>query len=123
MWELAHLVPASMASPFPDYIPKALAANYYLIFPAVLLIASLLRYKMLGLRPKAQEGTTLPSRSSSKMHQYPVVQPADIDVLPSARLTEPDVNEDTTRCVKQPFDVFLVLDVEATCLQGELMLS
>ena len=112
-----------MASPFPDYIPKALAANYYLIFPAVLLVASLLRYKAFGLRPKAQEGTTLPSRSSSKMqHQRPVAQ--DIDILPSTRLTEPDEeNEDTTRCVKQPFDVFLVLDVEATCLQGELMLS
>lgn len=26
--------------------------------------------------------------------------------------------EDTTRRVKQPYDVFLVLDVEATCLEG-----
>jgi hypothetical protein len=109
-----------MAPPFPDYISKTLAANYYLIFPAVLLIASLLRYKAFGLRPKAREDTTLPSRSS-KM-QRSVAQ--DIDILPSTRLTEPDEeNEDTTRCVKQPFDVFLVLDVEATCLQGELMLS
>jgi len=50
-------------------------------------------------------------------HQHPVAQ--DINtILPSMRLTEPEETEDTTRCVKQPFDVFLVLDVEATCLQG-----
>jgi hypothetical protein len=55
-------------------------------------------------------------------HQHPVAQ--DINtILPSMRLTEPEETEDTTRCVKQPFDVFLVLDVEATCLQGEFMLS
>jgi hypothetical protein len=28
--------------------------------------------------------------------------------------------QETTPRVKQPYDVFLVLDVEATCLEGEV---
>jgi hypothetical protein len=47
-----------------------------------------------------------------------------IDIVPSTRSTEPEEDVvDTTRHVKQPLDVFLVLDVEATCLQGELYIE
>lgn len=126
---MSRFVPAWVA----DCV-KALSTNYWLIFPATtLLIASFLCYKTLGSHHKAQRATPSSNATSkspsgfsfSRMHNYfqhqpPIVQ--TIDPMPSTRPL--DLNEkhrlveDTTRRVKQPYDVFLVLDVEATCLEG-----
>jgi hypothetical protein len=126
MWQLSQFVPASVTG-CPNCVPKGLPVNYHLILLVALLITSILYYTTLGQYPKAKKDTSKQSSSDiifSRMHNYfqhqrPVAQ--DI-IVPSTRPMEPEDKErivqETTRRVKQPYDVFLVLDVEATCLDG-----
>jgi hypothetical protein len=131
MWSLSQFVPAST----PSCVPTALTVNYHLILfylPAALLIASLLCCKALGLHPKAKDCIISASESSSssttsrEMFNHERAMAQDIDVVPSTgsiELQKESIVQETKR-VKQPYDAFLVLDVEATCLEGELhMLS
>lgn len=109
---------------------KALATNCIVILPAALFIAALVCYKTLCVDPKAQNNPS-PSRSSSssstfgflsKVLKYfhPMTQNISTvpSICPAGSSQKESIVQDITRRAKQPYDAFLVLDVEATCLNG-----
>lgn len=106
-------------------VRAGVTSNYSLIC-FLLLIASFVCYKALIIRPELQKGVPLPSSPpSSKMYSRSLQPSVTVDIrsniTPLTRQLDIDekqrIAQETTHRVKQPYDVFLVLDVEATCLQ------
>ena len=116
-------------------LPQA-AANYLLIFPVGLLlfvsficyrlISSHFRGKMDHLTPKPSQNSrfnvTLDAMFDYFQHQRGAMAQLDLNTKTASRQSDIEERKSVTAVepcsVEQPYDVFLVLDVEATCLEG-----
>lgn len=86
-------------------------------FTAVLLfIFSILCYKFINTSSKATDSSSVFTKMLQTLRPNTMIQEITHDPITPVSTRQLDL-QDTSKRVKQPYDVLLVLDVEATCLE------